>query len=171
MIVFPLSKDCLDNQYHGCGKAWAAMREGQVVALAYFEPVVAPNPRDDDIAPPAWVRAVQDAEEGCDSGVLPTAWSSAGLAKIAAAAGAAADYPRPPRKDRYRPRELLTMARAVLIALNTANFLRWRERVLPGLEAQGEVWTGMLSCTEFCALHRAEKDLDAAYDAEHEEDE
>lgn len=99
---------------------------------------------------PAWVRAVKANAEGLDSRLLPTAWSSRGLSKLAAAASACPDCPKPPRRARYRPSELLQMARAALAANDRASFAAHRARCRADLAAIGDfVVSGHCSCTEF----------------------
>lgn len=144
LATLKIEQTCMDRDYHGCGRAWAAVVGGQVVAIRYMGDHVA-----DDTALPAWVRAVRDNAEGLDSHLLPTAWSSNGLSKLAGAAEAAGDCPRTPRGKRYRPKELLTMARAALAAVDTSSFASHRERSRAELAQIGEVVSGMCSCCEF----------------------
>jgi hypothetical protein len=141
--VYLISKGVLDRDYRGCGKAWAAVKDGEIVALRYMGADRTPY----DV--PAWVKAVQADCEGIDERCLPDAWSSHGLAKLAAAAAACPDCPTPPRRARYRPKELLSMARAVLAAADETNFTDYRTRCRAELAAMGTVVSGMCSCTEF----------------------
>jgi hypothetical protein len=149
MNVLDLTAECLDRDYHGCGKAWAAVKEDQVVALRYMGEDHTGNwPTEPEL--PAWVKAVRRAAMGSDTRGLPTSWASRNLAKLAAAAEAAGDCPRPPRRPRYRPTELLTMARAAILAVDGAQFGAYRERCRAELGQIGEVVSGMCSCTKFC---------------------
>ena len=147
MDVFQLRSDCLEKEYHGCGKAWAAIKDGQVVALRYMGDYPL-DWRDQ----PEWIKAFQQA--AIDLGecfLLTTNDGSTKLAAIAAAAEACADCPRPPRHRRYRPTELLTMARAARAAAEAASFQVYRARCREELAQLGEVKSGMCSCHEFCA--------------------
>ena len=36
MTILELTPDALEYEYHGCGKAWAAVVDGKVVALRYM---------------------------------------------------------------------------------------------------------------------------------------
>lgn len=144
--VFHLSEDILATQYRGAGDAYAAVSGNQVVALRYYE-----RDRLATDALPAWVSAVVDAAEGTDSKMMPTAWSSRSLAAIAKAASAVVDCPKPARRDRYRPTELLSMARAVIVeARGTAN-RQQKAEIEAELAQLGTVYRGMASCSEFVA--------------------
>ena len=148
MHVYCLTAECLEKDYHGCGKAWAAVKNGVVVALRYMgEDHTGDWPQS---AVPAWAEAVRRAAQGSDNHGLPTSWSSRNLAALAKAAEACGDCPKPPRRTRYRPTELLTMARAVLLATESASFGVYRQRCRAGLAELGEVISGMCSCTKFC---------------------
>lgn len=136
--------NALKADYRGCGKAWTAVVNGEVVAIRYMDPPL------DRSALPAWIRAVKDNAEGLDYRMLPTAWSSRGLSKLAAAASGAGDCPVKPKGGNYRPKELLTMARAAIMAWDSASFAAHRERCRAELAAIGEVVSGTCSCTEFC---------------------
>ena len=144
MTLYQVPKDLKD--YHGCGKAWAAIKDGQVVALRYMGDC----PRDWPDKP-AWIAAVEQAADGLDESFLPTAGSSKALTAIAQAASACEDCPAPPRRERYRPAELLSMARAALAAADTANFAAYRRKCREELAKLGEVVSGECSCFEFMA--------------------
>jgi hypothetical protein len=141
--LYDLTPDCLQRDYHGCGKAWAAVKDGLVIALRYMDFAA------DTAKLPAWVRAVRDNAGGLDGAMLPTANSSADFTKLAAAAAACADRPTPPHRERYRPAELLTMARAALSANQAAGFAVYRAKCRTELAAIGTVLSGMCSCTKF----------------------
>jgi hypothetical protein len=36
MHVYDLTSECLDREYHGCGKAWVAIKDGRVIAIRYM---------------------------------------------------------------------------------------------------------------------------------------
>lgn len=145
--VLKISKACLDSQYRGAGKAWAAVKNGEVVAVRYMDEV--PLPGFGTTPLPGWVKAVNSNAEGRDHHWLPTAWSSKALSKMAGACEAAGDCPTKPRGGRYRPKELLTMARAALAAIRSAEFAAYRLKCRDELAELGEVVSGMCSCTEF----------------------
>ncbi len=145
MRVIDISSECLERDYHGCGKAWGALRDGVVVAIRYMDHAA------DWPTEPAWVRAVREHATGLGGSLLPTCHGSHKLAAMAAAAQACDDCPRPPKRDRYRPAELLTMARAAMAAVQSASFARYREQCRAELAAIGEVVSGECSCTKFCA--------------------
>jgi hypothetical protein len=147
--ALPISPACLDRDYDGCGRAWAAVQDGQVIALRYMghHRLLGPNRQALDL--PAWVTTIRDAADGCDNHMLPTAHSSRGLSRLAAAASACDDCPRPPRRARVRPTELLAMARAAIVAADEAEFLRYRAACRAELAALGQLVSGMASCCEF----------------------
>jgi len=145
MTILDLTSEVLDKDYHGCGKVWAAVRDGKVVALRYMED----HPGDYRAKLPEWVKAVEKAANGCDNHMLPTSHGSKNLAAIAAAAQACEDCPKPPKKERYRPTELLAMARACLIAFDGDSFINYRAKCREELSKLGDVVSGMCSCTQF----------------------
>lgn len=145
MLVIDLTAECLDREYHGCGKAWAAVKNGKIVALRYMGEFAA-----DRSGLPAWIRAVCNSATGLDDHMLPTARSSKALAAIAVAASACDDCPTPPRRARYRPAELLTMARAAIAAWDSASFGVYREKCRAELAEIGTIVSGTCSCTQFC---------------------
>lgn len=160
---FEITSECLTNDYHGYGKAWAAIKDGKVIALTYMSQGTYPmsDPRRNwggktERALPAWIRAVRNNAEGLDDQTLPTAWSSHGLNKLAIAASACSDCPKRPRDGDYRPRELLTMARAAIIAACAADFAAWRLHARTELAELGMVMSGMCSCTEFVVRTNAQ---------------
>lgn len=147
--TIPITPECLERQYHGCGKAWAAVQNGKIIAMRYIGERRIQTAYE---GLPAWVKAVNDNAEGRDNRMLPTAWSSRGLGAMAAAASECSDCPRKIRGGKYRPRELLTMARAVLIAADAADFAAWRALARAELAELGTVVGGICSCAEFVVL-------------------
>lgn len=152
ITAYDIPPNVLDSDYRGCGKAWAAIADGRVVALRYMA-LTSEQLTVSFHALPAWTRAVEANCEGRDAHNLPNAWSSKGLANLAAAASACEDCPAPPNGGRYRPKELLTMARAVRAVAEKSTFQAWRERARDELGAMGEVVGGMCSCTQFVATN------------------
>ena len=145
MTIYKIPTDLSD--YHGAGKAWAAIAGDHVLALRYMGEHPIPGCGDYDV--PAWVRAVTETATGLDASNLPTCHGSHALAAVAAAAQACDDCPTPPRRDRYRPSELLTMARATLVALDGDSFTAYRDRCRAELAKFGDVESGVASCYEF----------------------
>jgi len=37
MQVYQIPKEVLDHEYHGCGKGWAAIKDGMVNAIRYVD--------------------------------------------------------------------------------------------------------------------------------------
>ena len=146
MRVYQITHECLIRDYHGAGRAWAAVADGVVVALRYMGD--SPGCWADK---PAWVAAVEQHATGLDAGLLPTCRGSKALAAMAEAAAACDDCPKPSRRPRYRPTELLSMARAALTAAHGAAFSKHRERCRTELGQFGDVVSGMCSATEFVA--------------------
>lgn len=142
MQTYEIARELVD--YRGAGKAWAAVADGRVVALRYMD--AAPLDWPDK---PAWVAAVEQTAAGLDESLLPVAHGSQTLARVAQAAQACEDCPTPPRRSRYRPAELLTMARAALAAAHQAAFAAHRTRCREELSLLGEVRSGLCSCYEF----------------------
>ncbi len=146
MRVYQISDECKDRDYTGCGKAWGAIVSDQVVALRYMG-----QASIDDWCKPAWIIAVERTATGLDASLLPTCRGSKDLAKLAEAAAACDDCPTPPHRDRYRPTELLSIARAAIIAAHGAIFASYREQCRAELAKIGALKSGMCSCYEFCA--------------------
>ena len=146
--VLTISQACLNSQYRGCGKAWAAIKNGEVVALRYMGNIPIPGYGPTPI--PQWVKAVMDNADGLDDYNLPTTHSSKCLVKIAEACEGTGDCPtRRPRGGRYRPKELLMMARDILATIHGAEFSTYRSNCRTELAEIGEVMSGMCSCTKF----------------------
>ena len=147
--MYKVSKKC--ETYRGCGHAWAAVRDGEVVALRYMDHHVP----DYDV--PDWVRAVMDNCNGLDRRGLPTCSGSRTFARVGVAAYACADCPKPPsasgRKE-YRPSELVSQARDLISALESASFSRYRDRCRSELCNEGWVVSGMASCYELIPKYR-----------------
>jgi hypothetical protein len=139
-----ISQEALDRDYHGCGKAWVAVKDGQVVAIRYMNG----NTAQWEMMPD-WVRAVLDTANGRDANMLPTSQGSKNLTEIAEAALECDDCPKPLYADRYRPTELLAMARAALSIANSALFMAYRAKCRIELAEIGEVISGMCTATEF----------------------
>jgi len=50
MKVYQIPKDVLDSEYHGCGRGWASIKHGAVVAIRYDEWALSEDSTDDEIA-------------------------------------------------------------------------------------------------------------------------
>lgn len=84
MRVYQITHECLIRDYHGAGRAWAAVADGVVVATS-FTPGDSPGCWADK---PAWVAAVEQHATDIDAGLLPTCRGSeaaAAMAELAAA--------------------------------------------------------------------------------------
>jgi hypothetical protein len=145
MRVYKLSQEVLDRDYHGCGKAWAAIKDGEVRALRYMDSHWIGH---DQL--PEWVKAVNGNCSGLDSRNLPVAHSSTAYKRMAEAAQACDDCPKPPKRARYRPAELLHMARMILMQVDSDQFAKYRQRSREELTLLGDVVSGMCSCCTFC---------------------
>lgn len=142
IITIDIPQDVLDRDYKGCGRAWAAYKDGRIVALRYMA-------QGNELPLTGWLKAVLDSAGGLDYHMLPVANSSKALSALAKAASACSDCPTPPRKDRYRPTELLSMARAAIAALDAENFTKHRQTCRAELAKLGDVISGMCSTHEF----------------------
>lgn len=147
ILAYDLQKTPAEKNYRGCGNALAAIHGGKVIALRYVEEPLCPDNA------PAWVAAIFKNAEGNDASGLPDAWSSKGLARLAHAASACADCPKRRNGTRYRPKEILAMARAALLTLR-AHAQKEIEQCARGeLSELGEVVSGKCSCWQFVMVN------------------
>jgi len=130
--------------YRGCGRAWAAIDGDAVVGLLYMG-----NHALDRNKLPLWVQAIKDNAEGLDHRMLPTAHSSRGLSRLAAAARSCTDCPRSPRGLDIRPNRLLQMAVSIIEKEDVLSFLAYRQACREELAKIGIVVSGDCSCTVF----------------------
>ena len=139
------------DDYRGCGKAWIAIGDNAVVAIRYMDRLQ-DRENGERSAPemdgcPAWVLAILATEHAWwDGRDICGVRGGQRLAAIARAADSAPDCPRPPRRERYRPSELLKLASQLLRAIDAALFGAYRERMRAELSALGEVRSCMISC-------------------------
>jgi len=138
------------DDYRGCGKAWVAVKDNAVIAIRYMERLGIGNPDERSAAEidglPQWVAAILSVDHIYFDREVSGCRGSLWLAAIAEAADAAPDCPRPPRRERYRPTELVRLADLQLGAIDAALFGDYRERMLAELAELGEVRSCMISC-------------------------
>ncbi len=144
MTHYTITPACIEADYHGAGRAWAAVEGDRVVALRYMRD----RPIDDSELP-GWITTVIVAADGLDSHGLPVIQSRAGFAAMAGDLAARPDCPKPPRRDRYRPAELLKLARVELATRDSVAFVKYRDRCRDELAELGNVVSGMCSCAAF----------------------
>ena len=146
MIVFKLQNTNAEKDYHGSGKAWAAIKDDKVVALRYMGRF-ALDPSKSNI--PEWVKAVFDAAA---TGVysLETRAPTT-LVKIKKAAIAAGHPEFGPRGGSIKPSIIAREARNIIFELEREQFGEYRNSARKELSGLGEVVSGMCSCWEFIA--------------------
>ena len=132
------------GMYGGCGHAWAAISKGEVVGLRYMS-----DHSLDRSTLPLWVQSIKDNAEGLDYRMMPTAYSSKGYAKLAAAARSCTDCPKSKRGLDIRPKQLLQKAVSILEAENAISFSAYRQKTRDELAELGTVLSGECSCTVF----------------------
>ena len=130
--------------YGGCGHAWAAISNGEVVGLRYMS-----NHSLDRSTLPLWVQAIKNNAQGLDYRMMPTAHSSKGYARLAAAARSCTDCPKSKRGLDIRPKQLLYMAVSILEKENANSFSAYRQKSREELAKLGTVLSGECSCTVF----------------------
>lgn len=142
MIVFKLQNTNAEKDYHGSGKAWAAIKDDKVVALRYMGRF-ALDPSKSNI--PEWVKAVFD-DCRWEGRFAPTT-----LAKIKKAAVAAGHPEFGPRGGSIKPSIIAREARNIIFELEREQFGEYRNSARKELSGLGEVVSGMCSCWEFIA--------------------
>ena len=130
--------------YGGCGRAWAAISNGEVVGLRYMS-----NHSLDRSTLPLWVQAIKNNAEGLDYRMMPTAHSPKGYARLAAAARSCTDCPKSKRGLDIRPKQLLQKAVAILESEDAISFSAYRQKSRDELAKLGTVLSGDCSCTIF----------------------
>ena len=142
MIVFKLQNTNAEKDYHGSGKAWAAIKNDKVVALRYMGRF-ALDPSKSNI--PDWVKAVFD-DCRWEGRFAPTT-----LAKSKKAAVAAGHPEFGPRGGSIKPSIIAREARNIIFELEREQFGEYRNSARKELSGLGEVVSGMCSCWEFIA--------------------
>jgi len=141
MYVAKVSEDCQD--YHGCGKVWCVVHNGEVVAMRYMA----------DFKPcwrllPSWVQAIRHWCSGLDNRMLPFARSTQELSKIRKDVSTRISAPRKPRGGNCKPSTLVYMARELMHTLQSEQFSQYRAHCVQDLQKVGRVISGMASCNE-----------------------
>lgn len=147
MQIFAISNTPSEKDYLGCGKAWAAIKNDEPVALRYmgqfsFDPSKAP----------AWVLAVFKSyctihEPSCRIDYI----SSTELGAIKKAA-ISSGYPEfGPRGGHIKASAVAREARSILQKLEKEQFADYRNSCREDLNALGNVVSGMCSNREFIA--------------------
>lgn len=142
--VYQIQGSHADSQYEGCGRAWAAIKDGQVVAIRYMHKC---NERAAVDALPAWVKAVDPC--GLDAVYRRNRPPAAVLGRCKRAAIAAGHPETGPRGGYIPATRIVNEAMAFWRAADRADFGTYRAKVRAELETMGEVTSGMLSCWEF----------------------
>jgi|TARA_R110000823_G_C15526484_1_gene456262 hypothetical protein len=140
MIVFKLQNTNAEKDYHGCGKAWAAIKNDKVVALRYMGQF-AFDPSKSNM--PEWVKVVYDDCRWAGR-FGPTT-----LVKIKKAAIAAGHPEFGPRGGRIKPSVMAYEARSIIFNSEREQFGEYRNSARKELSGLGEVISGMCSCWEF----------------------
>lgn len=145
MNAYKIESTPAENDYYGCGKAWAAIKDNKIIALRYmgqfaFDPSKAP----------AWVKAVYDEyciihERSCNISYI----SSTDLGKIKKAAISAGHSEFGPRGGHIKASTIASEARTILQDLEKKQFGDYRNSSREELSNLGEVKSGMCSCGEF----------------------
>lgn len=144
--IYQIQGSPVESQYHGCGPAWAAIKDGQVQAIRYMDDRRA-TPAVDRL--PNWARAVLsgDAHPVVYRFIDAVPASVLGAAKKAAIA---AGHPATGPKGGYIPaRRIVGEAWALYLDASREDFGAYRLRCRAELAELGEVVSGMLSCWEF----------------------
>jgi hypothetical protein len=141
---YDLPEEVSKRDYHGCGKAWAAIRDGEVVAVRYMSPTVFDeNQQLEPHAELLIVRVPMPMHDFCDHARRDVPQlgfpAVAALAKAAGLVKHLIDYTRT-----YRAED--EAADAALLAA----FAAYRLACRADLAALGEVKSGTLSCYRFC---------------------
>ena len=134
-----------NQDYHGCGKAWAAItQDGEVAAIRYMGDFA-----HDTSDLPAWVQAVLDVTY---LPLIEIKWlSPARLSRIKKAAIAAGHPEFGPRGGHIKASDIARKAQSMVWKSEHHQFGEYRDRCRAELEKSGEVRSGMASCYEFVA--------------------
>lgn len=149
MSVYQIQNTPAETQYHGCGKAWAAIKDGQPVAIKYmgdfqFNPEFLPG----------WVNAV--LKEYCtiaDPSTHIEYIDSFRLGKIKKAAISAGHPATGPRGGYIKASSIAREARRIIRDAEREQFSDYQTSCRLELESLGSVISGMCSCYEFVVAH------------------
>lgn len=140
-MVYNISKKLKDHK--GCGKAWAAIKDGEVVALRYMG----------DFAPeytnvPAWVKAANKAYSLSNCQLKYISPTHLGRIKKAAIE---AGHPEKwhPRGDHIQVSYIASRAQKKLRVAEEEEFAEYRNKCRQELVELGLVVSGECSCYEF----------------------
>lgn len=145
MKIYPLGEKA-EKEYNGCGKAWAAICNKEVVAIRYMSFAIDPSEA------PAWVKAVLNAycsicEPWCNINFI----SPTDLGKIKKAAINAGHPEYGPRGGHIKASVIARDALKILREIEKKQFGKFRERNKTELAKMGNVVSGMCSSREFIA--------------------
>ncbi len=126
-------------QFHGTGKAWAAIQDDKVTCLVYMDGRGLPQV---DPEVPQWVRVIKEmcAVTGDDRFVY---WSTKQLINIARAMEICRDCPRHKDGKVHRPSMLVAMAGKEWQKASRRQFSDHRDRSFERLNQFGTVISGM----------------------------
>lgn len=150
MIVYDIPTDVAERDYHGCGKAWAAIRDGKVVAIRYMSPGRG-YPHEDLMHMTDLRYGLMDHERE----IYPAHafWfdqkaqnPNRGMPYISTAAKLSGRWPSKAEYYRAMAREQEANQRA-----GRAAFEAYRAACREDLAKMGDVISGMCSCHQFCA--------------------
>ena len=147
--VYKLSGTPAESQYHGCGKAWAAVNNGQILAIRYM------GDFDFDRSQlPAWAAAALSAYGALAAPLWPVDHiSSPDLGRIKKAAIAAGHPEFGPRGGQIKASKIARAARELIRNAEREQFGQYRADCRAELAKLGTVVSGMCSCYEFQELN------------------
>jgi len=148
MKVFDIQKTSAENDYAGCGKAWAAIQGEEIIAIRYMNKF-AFNPSQ----APQWVQAVFDAYSTInDANYTIESISPNHLSKIKKAAIESGFNQYGPRGGDIKASSIAQEAREILQHLERAQFEEYRDLNKKELGKLGEVISGTCSALQFVVL-------------------
>jgi len=148
MKIFNIKDTPAEQQYRGCGKAWAAIADGQVVAIRYMGDFQAERDRL-----PEWVRAVIKESSAIEQPSFCLGWlSPRTLGRIKKAAVAAGHPEFGPRGGHIKASDIAREARSIALKHESEQFELHRTRSRTELAKLGRVVSGQCSCLEFISF-------------------
>jgi len=144
--IFQLQKSKAKDDYRGSGKAWAAIKNDEVVALRYMGNF-ALNPEEAE----PWVCAAYKAYRGLLDDWPASKISGTYLGRIKSAAISAGHPMLGPQGGHIKASSIARAASQILCALEREQFGRYRSKCRDELSKMGTVHSGMCSCWEFYA--------------------
>lgn len=144
-MVYKIKPTLMD--YHGCGKAWAAIKDGEILAIRYMSRAVLDGPNIDSL---------DDITKAILNVVHPLSYSNTSfissrkLNLAYKAAVAAGMKPTGPRGGFVRRREMVNKAFQLYHAANKKDFEIYRFNCLNELlQFSNAIISGCCSCYEF----------------------